>query len=46
VPVAPRHAAKHAAEKRTLLRMEFATFRAAIIEMPCQIVHGGKRLIY
>ena len=46
VPVAPRHAAKHAAEKRTLLRMEFATFRAAIIEMPCQIVRGGKRLIY
>ena len=46
VPVSPRHAAKHAAEKRTLLRMEFATFRAAIIEMPCQIVHGGKRLIY
>jgi hypothetical protein len=46
VPVSPRHAARHAAEKRTLLRMEFATFRAAIIEMPCQIVHGGKRLIY
>jgi hypothetical protein len=46
VPVSPRHAAKHAAEKRPLLRMEFATFRAAIIEMPCQIVHGGKRLIY
>jgi Transposase DDE domain group 1 len=46
VPVASRHAAKHTAEKRTLLRMEFATFRAAIIEMPCQIVRGGKRLIY
>jgi hypothetical protein len=46
VPVSSRHAAKHAAEKRTLLRMEFATFRAAIIEMPCQIVRGGKRLIY
>jgi Transposase DDE domain group 1 len=46
VPVSPRHAAKHTAEKRTLLRMEFATFRAAIIEMPCQVVRGGKRLIY
>ncbi len=46
VPVSPRHAARHAAEKRTLLRMEFATFRAAFLEMPCQIVHGGKRLIY
>jgi hypothetical protein len=46
VPVSPRHAARHAAEKRTLLRMEFATFRAALIEMPCQIVRGGKRLMY
>jgi hypothetical protein len=46
VPVAPRHAARHAAQKRTLLRMEFVTFRAAFIEMPCQIVHSGKRLIY
>ena len=46
VPVSPRHKAKHQAEKRTLLRMEFATFRAAFIEMPCQIVRGGGRLIY
>jgi hypothetical protein len=46
VPVTPRHAAKHEAEKRTLLRMEFATFRAAVIEMPCQIVKSGGRLIY
>jgi hypothetical protein len=46
VPVCPRHAAKHSAEKRTWLRMEFATFRAAVIEMPCQIVRSGKRLIY
>jgi hypothetical protein len=46
VPVTPRHAAKHETEKRTLLRMEFATFRAAVIEMPCQIVKSGGRLIY
>jgi hypothetical protein len=46
VPVSPRHEAKHSAEKRTLLRMEFATYRAAFIEMPCQIVRGGRRLIY
>ena len=38
LPVSPRHAAKHAAEKRTLLRMEFATFCAAVIQMPCQIL--------
>jgi hypothetical protein len=46
LPVSPRHAAKHAAEKRTLLRMEFATFCAAVIQMPCQILRSGKRLIY
>ncbi|HMB06845.1 MAG TPA: IS1380 family transposase [Isosphaeraceae bacterium] len=46
VPVAPRHAAKHAADKRTGLRMEFATFCAAVIPMPCQIVNGGGRLVY
>jgi hypothetical protein len=46
VPVSPRHAARHAAEKRTLLRMEFATFCAAMIQMPCQLIRGGGRLIY
>jgi Transposase DDE domain group 1 len=46
VPITPRHEAKHKAEKRTLLRMEFATFCAAFIQMPCQIVRGGRRLIY
>jgi hypothetical protein len=46
VPVSARHAAKHRAEKRTLLRMEFATYCAAFIQMPCQIVRGGGRLVY
>jgi hypothetical protein len=46
VPVSPRHKAKHEDEKRTLLRMEFATYCAAFIQMPCQIVRGGGRLIY
>ena len=46
VPVSPRHEATHKAEKRTLLRMEFATYCAAFIQMPCQIVRGGGRLIY
>jgi Transposase DDE domain group 1 len=46
IPEAPRHTAKHRAEKQTLLRMEFRTFRAAIIEMPCQIVRGSRRLVY
>ena len=46
VPVSARHEAKHQAEKRTLLRMEFATYCAAFLQMPCQLVRGGHRLIY
>jgi hypothetical protein len=46
VPVTPRHAEQHQSQKRTWLRMEFATFRAAVIEMPCQIIRTGGRLIY
>lgn len=46
VPVSPRHADKHKAEKHTLLRMEFATFCAGMIQMPCQIVRGGGRIVY
>jgi hypothetical protein len=46
IPESPRHAAKHKAEKRSLLRMEFPTFCAALIQMPCQIVRSGRRLIY
>jgi hypothetical protein len=46
VPESPRHAERHRAEKRSLLRMEFRTFCAAMVAMPCQIVRGGRRLIY
>ena len=46
LPEEPRHAEEHRAEKRSWLRMEFATFRQAVIELPCQIVRGGGRLIY
>jgi Transposase DDE domain group 1 len=46
LPVEPRHARAHREQKRSLLRMEFATFRAAMIEMPCQIVRTGGRLVY
>ncbi len=46
LPVEPRHAGVHGDQKQSLLRMEFATFRAALIEMPCQIVRTGGRLIY
>jgi hypothetical protein len=45
-PATGPDADSHKAEKRTLLRMEFATFRAAFIDMPCQIIRGARRLIY
>ena len=45
LPEEPRRAEEHRAEKRSWLRMEFATFRAAVIELPCQIVRSGRRLI-
>jgi hypothetical protein len=45
-PATGPDADSHKAEKQTLLRMEFATFRAAFIEMPCQIIRGARRLIY
>ena len=46
VPETSRHAREHRIQKRTLLRMEFKTFRAAMIEIPCQIVRSGRRLVY
>ena len=46
VPEHPRHKEAHRAQKRGLLRMEFKRFVNAIIGMPCQIVRGGRRLVY
>ncbi len=46
IPESPRWAKRHRAEKRTLLRMEFAQFRAAVIEMPCHIVRSARRIVY
>ena len=46
LPESGRWAEKHRAEKRLLLRMEFATFCVAMIQMPCQIVRSGRRLVY
>lgn len=33
-------------QKRRVLRMEFKTFSNALVRLPCQIVRGGRRLIY
>lgn len=42
----PRHREKHREEKRIVLGMEFKTFVAAFVRMPCQIVRSGRKLIY
>ena len=46
IPVNPRWRETHQHEKRTLLRMDFTTFRQAMINIPAQIVRSGRRLIY
>ena len=37
---------KYRAEKRSLLRLEYWTFCVALIEVSCQVVFGGRRLVY
>ena len=46
LPEGGRWGAKYRAEKRSLLRMEFRTFCVAMMDVPCQIVRGGHRLVY
>ncbi len=43
LPISPRWAAKHADQRRQLLRMEFRSFLAAFIEIPCQVVKGARQ---
>jgi len=45
VPEHPRHKEQHREQKRRLLGMEFKRFVNTIIQMPCQIVRGGRRLV-
>lgn len=46
LPEHGRWAEKHRAEKRSLLRMEFDTFRVAMIQVPCQVVRGARRIVF
>jgi hypothetical protein len=36
----------HREEKRKLLRMDFSTFRAAMMRIPAQILSTGRRIVY
>ena len=46
LPEQGRWAAKHAAEKQAVLRMEFRTFLNSFMMLPCQIIRGGRRIVY
>jgi hypothetical protein len=46
LPVHPRWAAKHLEQRRRLLSMDFRTFVAALIHIPCQIVKASRRIRY
>jgi len=42
LPVSPRWAERHSAQRQQLLKMEFRTFRQAFIAIPCQIIKGAR----
>lgn len=46
VPVSPRWAVQHLEQRRRLLTMDFRTFVAAIIHIPCQIIRAARRIRY
>jgi len=45
LPVEGRWREQHAAERQSLLRMEFKTFVNAMIKIPCQVVRGGRQVM-
>lgn len=46
LPIEPRWRQKHEADRRAWLRMDFQTFRRAVIEIPAQILVSGRRRIW
>lgn len=46
LPISPRWADTHNEQRRRVLAMEFRKFVAAFINIPCQIVRTGRRIIY
>jgi hypothetical protein len=46
LPEEGRWGEQYAAEKRTVLKMEFRTFQQAFIAMPCLIVRAGRKIVY
>jgi hypothetical protein len=46
LPEHPRWREKHRQEKQLVLRMEFKRFLNAFIQIPCQLVRTGRRLVF
>jgi len=46
LPAEGRWARKYGAEKQSVLTLEFKRFRQAFLELPCQIVKTGRRIVY
>ena len=46
LPVNNRWKDKHEEEKQKLLRMDFGTFRNAMMNVPAQIIRSGRKLVY
>lgn len=46
MPVSPRWLATHLEQRRRLLTMDFRTFVAALIHIPCQIIRAARRIRY
>ena len=46
LPETGRWQQRHRDQKQTLLRMDFASFRQAMIEIPAQIIRGGRKIVY
>ena len=46
LPEGGRWQNRHREEKRQLLRMDFSTFRHAMMNLPAQILSAGRRIVY
>lgn len=46
LPVSERWRARHQAQRQGWLRMDFRTFRKAVIDLPVQILRSGRRRIW
>ena len=45
LPETGRWGERHQEEKRKLLRMDVATFRRAVLQVPAQIVRTGRKIV-